>query len=78
MHNEQYQAIRNAAMKLSEKDRAILAGELYISIDPASREEIEASWAEEAERRIAALERGETTLVDGDSIMQALKEGRIP
>jgi hypothetical protein len=44
--------------KLDLKDRATLAKRLVESLDELSPAEIEALWAEEAERRLDELEQG--------------------
>lgn len=45
--------------KLDLKDRAALAKWLVESLDDLSEEEVQALWAEEAERRLDEMEQGE-------------------
>ena len=51
--------MRAEALKLSSKDRAFLAKCLIESLDQAEDHEIEQLWLDEAERRLAAYEKGE-------------------
>jgi putative addiction module component (TIGR02574 family) len=48
--------IEAQAMRLDRKARAQLAERLLASLEDLSREELDALWAEEAERRNAELE----------------------
>jgi hypothetical protein len=59
--------------KLDLKDRAALAKWIVESLDDLSEAEIEALWAEEAERRLDELERG---LVSEVSAEDALRRAR--
>jgi putative addiction module component (TIGR02574 family) len=66
--------ILDAAMKLSRRERACVAAILTDSIgDGSSPEEVEAYWLAEVKRRLAAVERGETTLVDFEEVMARLR-----
>ncbi len=71
-------AVREAALKLSKKERELLAEELLASVDPAEQTEIDAAWEEEIARRVDAYDRGELKSIDGEPILRALKEGRCP
>lgn len=59
--------------KLDLKDRAALARSIVESLDDLSEAEIEALWAEEAERRLDELEQG---LVSEVSAEDALRRAR--
>ncbi|HEY3353480.1 MAG TPA: addiction module protein [Polyangia bacterium] len=50
--------IERAALELEPRSRAKLAERLLASLDSLSEAEIQALWAEEAERRDAELEAG--------------------
>ncbi len=50
--------IEAEVMKLDLKDRAALARWILRSLEGLSEAEIEALWAEEAERRLDEMERG--------------------
>ena len=47
----------------------VLLGSLNLPIDPM----IERLWAEEAERRVAQIDSGEATLIDGDDAFSRLR-----
>ena len=55
------------------KDRATLAKRIVESLDELSKEEIEALWAEEAERRLDELEQGLVTEIPAE---EALRRAR--
>jgi putative addiction module component (TIGR02574 family) len=59
--------IRDAAMKLSREERVRLAEALLTSLD-APDPAIDAAWAEEAERRIDALDAGTTKAIPAAEI----------
>ncbi|KIG13397.1 hypothetical protein DB30_08164 [Enhygromyxa salina] len=66
--------ILDAALELPEHERAQIAAILTDSIgDGSSPEEVQASWIAEAKRRLAAYERGETTAVDFDEVIERLR-----
>ncbi|TAL43068.1 MAG: addiction module antitoxin RelB [Methylovulum sp.] len=50
--------IKNEALLLSTKDRAMLARELLESLDGEEEESIEEAWLLEAERRFALYQQG--------------------
>lgn len=59
--------------KLDLKDRATLAKWLVESLDELSREEIEALWVEEAERRLDEMEQGQVAEIPAE---EALRRAR--
>ncbi|KIG17086.1 hypothetical protein DB30_03683 [Enhygromyxa salina] len=66
--------ILDAAMKLPEPERAVIAAILADSIgDGFSPEEITAAWIAEAKRRAEAIDRGELELVDSEDMMARLR-----
>jgi putative addiction module component (TIGR02574 family) len=66
--------VLEAAMELPEAERAEIAAILTDSIgDGSSPEEIEAAWIAEAKRRLAAIERGESTPVPLEDMMRRLR-----
>lgn len=66
--------VLDAAMQLSEAERAEIAEILMDSISGGfADEDIKAAWVAEAKRRLAAFERGETTLVDADEMIDRLR-----
>ncbi|NLH44309.1 MAG: addiction module protein [Planctomycetes bacterium] len=50
--------MRMDALKLSVRERAFLAKCLIDSLDQAEEQEIEQMWLDEAERRLAAYDKG--------------------
>ena len=56
--------------KLDLKDRAALAKAIVESLDELSEAEIEALWAEEAERRLDELEQGVVSEVSADDALR--------
>jgi Putative addiction module component len=57
-------------MKLDLKDRAMLAKWIVESLDDLSEEEIEALWAEEAERRLDEMERGQVDEIPAKEVLR--------
>jgi putative addiction module component (TIGR02574 family) len=58
-----------AALALPPAARAELAERLLRSLDAPQQVEIDAAWADEAERRITQLDRGEVKLLPGETVM---------
>jgi len=56
--------------KLPLNDRATLAKWLVTSLDELSESEIEALWAQEAERRLDELEEGLVTEIPADEVLR--------
>ena len=54
---------------LSPEDRSRLVDMLLESLDQAPLTEVETAWDEEAERRIAAYDRGEVPAIDGELVL---------
>ena len=54
---------------LSPDDRSRLVGMLLESLDQAPLAEVEAAWDAEAERRLAAYDRGEIHAIDGELVL---------
>ena len=66
------QEIMAVALKLPTSEQAVLADEILHSLDKTDPE-IDAMWAQEAEDRLAAYDRGEIEAIDADVV---LAEGR--
>lgn len=64
------------AMKLNPQDRGAVAEQLWLTIEHASDRDIDAAWAEEAERRMAAFERGEVSAKPVDEVIERLLKRR--
>ena len=51
----------------------MLADHLLASLDGPNQEEIDAAWAEEAERRMREIDEGKVELIDGELVMRELR-----
>ena len=60
------------AMMLPPVDRAELIEELFFSFDTVDRKAMDALWAEEAEDRIKAFQRGEFPAIPADEVFAKL------
>ena len=60
--SETVEALLAHALRLDAAERAILVTELIASLDGPPDEGVEAAWAAELERRVAAIEAGATKL----------------
>jgi hypothetical protein len=65
-----------AALELPESSRADIADRLLRSLDPADQRDVDALWAEEAEARIDAFERGEIEAIPGPELFAAIRTRR--
>lgn len=63
----------NDALSLPPRSRAKLAEKLLKSLDDPRRKEIDRLWAEEAEDRIDAYEKGSLKAVPGKEVFRRLK-----
>ena len=76
--NDRIRSIVEEARKLTPDERREMFDLLEIEFageqSDGTPEEVEAAWLEEVERRIAKAERGETTPVDADQVMQRLRQ----
>ena len=68
-----YDEIFGAALSLPPALRAMLAEHLLKSLDSVQQAEIDASWAEEVEKRVEAVEQGQVTLIPGEQVFQELR-----
>ena len=62
-----------AAMALPAESKALLAERLLSSLDTAEQQEIDAAWAQEAERRLDAFAAGEIPAVPWSEVRAELK-----
>ena len=60
------------ALTLPPMDRAELIEALFFSFDNGSREQIDRLWAQEAEDRIEAYERGEIGATSATSVFEKI------
>lgn len=68
-----YDEIFGAALSLPPGLRAMLAEHLLKSLDSLQQAEIDAIWAEEAEKRVQAVKQGQVTLIPGEQVFQELR-----
>lgn len=62
--------IEAEVMRLDLKERAALARLILQSLDDLSEAEIEALWAEEAERRLDEMEQGLVSEIPADEVLR--------
>lgn len=76
--NDRIRTIIEEARKLSPDERREMFDWLDVEFagerSDETPEEVEAAWLEEVERRIAKAERGETTFVDAEQVMERLRQ----
>ncbi len=68
-----YDEIFGAALSLPPGLRAMLAEHLLKSLDSTKQAEIDALWAEEAEKRVQDIEQGRVTLIPGEHVLRELR-----
>lgn len=68
-----FEEVLRAALTLSPGERAMLADHLLTSLDGPNQKEIDAAWAEEADRRMREIDEGKVKTIDGESVMQRLR-----
>lgn len=61
------------ALRLAPEGRADLARELLASLDSLSESEIERLWLDEADRRLAQLDRGEANADPSDVVLARVR-----
>ncbi|HUT54804.1 MAG TPA: addiction module protein [bacterium] len=71
---EDMEKIYSEALALPEEARMSLIDKLLQSLHLPTQEEIDRAWAEEAERRLAQIERGEVELIPGEEFFAKLRE----
>lgn len=71
--NESYDEIFNAALSLAPGSRAMLAEHLLESLSPQNQKEIDARWAEEAEKRAKEVKEGTVQPISSQEVFQKLR-----
>jgi putative addiction module component (TIGR02574 family) len=66
--------IAEAALLLSNEDRARLADRLVESLDPEAGSPIHAVWAKEAERRLEEVRSGKVKTIPGDEALARVRK----
>ncbi len=67
------QEIIDTALALPEAERADIAAALIRSLDTEADADADAMWAEEIERRLQSIDRGDVRLVPWDDVMRELR-----
>ena len=62
------------ALSLPAETRVILIEKLLISLNLPTQPEIDHLWAEEAERRISQIDKGEVRLVPGEKVFADIRK----
>lgn len=63
-------SVETEALSLPEKDRADLARVLLLSLGDAEEPDVEAAWAEEAERRYEELRSGAVEAISSERVFE--------
>jgi len=71
-------SILEAAMNLPPEQRIDIADRLLTSLPENYVNEVERVWAQEAERRLDAVERGEVEMLPAEPIIRALEQDEAP
>ncbi|RIK82785.1 MAG: addiction module component CHP02574 family protein [Planctomycetota bacterium] len=61
--------ILSAALTLTTSERAEVAHELLLSLEPEDSDALQQAWAEEIQERLQAIREGRATLRDGDEVL---------
>lgn len=69
MGKAELENLKNAALALSEKERAALALDLVASLDGPSDSDLSKAWNIEICRRINEMEKDPTLLLDPDEVL---------
>jgi hypothetical protein len=72
--NERVKRLSEEIRKLAREEQAELIDELIVLTHREPDPEIDKAWAEEAERRISARDRGETEPISHDEVMARLQK----
>lgn len=62
------------ALSLPAEARLELVEKLLTSLNLPVRKDIDRLWAEEAERRVSSLDRGQATLIPGEEVFRKIRE----
>jgi putative addiction module component (TIGR02574 family) len=65
--------LKKKAAQLPEQERAELALSLIESLDGPADPNVEEAWAQEIERRVRQLEKGEAELIPADEVFARIR-----
>jgi putative addiction module component (TIGR02574 family) len=71
-----FEEILSVALSLPPEVRAMLADDLLQSLESPNQTQIDAAWAEEAERRMREIDEGKVEAIDGELVMQKVRSRR--
>jgi putative addiction module component (TIGR02574 family) len=69
-----FDELLHSALELTPVERSRLAAELIASLDGEPEAGAEAAWLAELDRRIGEVARGQTQLIDRDSVSSEIRE----
>lgn len=72
-HSTLFDQILRAALDLPPDARAMLADLLLESLEDSEKNELDAAWVEEIERRIRDIDEGRVKLIPGEEVMEGLR-----
>ena len=78
--SNQTRQILEQALRLPQRERATLVGELLRTLDDENdegltQEEWEKAWAAEIDRRVSEIREGKAELIDGDEALKRVRAG---
>jgi len=73
---DSFEEILRAALALPPGMRAMLADHLLVSLDAPNQKQIDATWAEEIEKRIREIDEGKVEMIDDEVVMKELRSRR--
>ena len=65
------------ALELPAEARIGLVDRILASLNLPTRPDIDRLWAEEAERRVAEIDRGDVDLIPGEEVFDKIKSGML-
>lgn len=68
--------IESDALQLSSMERARLIRRLIMSLESDNEGDVEQSWLDEADKRLAAYRNGETSAHPGEEVFEAILNRR--
>ena len=73
MSKAELETLRNAALALSETERAKLARDLVASLDGPNEDDVATAWDIEICQRINEIEAGKAELLDVDDVLSRVR-----
>ena len=73
MSNPTLEKVRTEALGLSESERAELAHNLVASLDGPAESDAEKAWDAEIVRRLAEIDSGTASLIDGEEFRRRMR-----